>query len=53
MFLKRLILAVCALALIVTTGCHRCCNKPSSSFSPPCCPTATVPPPGLPPPVTP
>ena len=51
MITKRIVLAACALALLIPmVGCrHRCCNKTSVNASP-CCPgLPPAPPPVLPP----
>lgn len=46
--LKKIALALCAVALLVSTGCkNRCCNKQAISSSA-CCPAS--PPPGYLPP---
>jgi hypothetical protein len=37
--MKRILLALCALALLAPIGCrHRCCGKSSVSSSAACCP---------------
>ena len=48
---KKIALALCALALVVSTGCRhkQCCQKASVSSSG-CCPTSAAPPAGFLPP---